>query len=155
MKLKSVNRNVFKEYEALRSEVEASKETIDKGNLLLENLKYKQSHLKREIKSCKSKRYPNIDRVESDMNARLAPSSFSDDMCDVRDSATRAMLADFEERKALNDKLAALMVEHAELGQSLLRKRKLIDDVPVFVQSRMQPVLAELRRGLEAGLPLE
>lgn len=152
MRLKHINRMIFSASEAKRAELEQQKESIDKGNLVLENLRYQQTHLKREIKQCKDTLFPQLSKLESVLETTLIPSVFCDDLQTKKEAAKALMNEEYHERLSAQQTLNQISSDHAEATQTLTKKRKIVDELPYSLSSTLEPSLSSIRKRLQQGI---
>ncbi len=135
MKLKSFNRQIYSNLEIQRKEVEAKKESISSLFLYLENLKYKQSYLRKQIKVCKDLSTPTLNAVEKDLDSSIGITKFIS-VEDLKQHHTQGL------QLLENEKLLRLDMQHnlTTLEQKLAtqiekvdKKRKFMDELPTRV----------------------
>ena len=148
MKLKHINRLTFAEYESNRQEVDQFKESIDKKHLLIENLLYMQTHLKRDIHLCKETLFLHLTRVEADLDQSLIKDECLEDLQLKKSEALALLRAEFKEREKLQKQLNVLTLQHNEANLKLEKKRKLIDDFPTLAAAALEGGLADLKKRL-------
>lgn len=152
IELKGINRSIFAEYESSRGQVEQFKESIDRGNLLLENLRYKQSHLKREIKQCRETVFTNLNKVEKELEQTLVPVEYVPDLASIKTNAFTVLSDELQQREALQAQVNALAVEQQELTARLQKKRKIIDDLPAALSTTLEANVKETTARLEMAV---
>ena len=152
MRLKHINRMIFSALEAKKAVLDQQKESIDRGNLVLENLRYQQTHLKREIKQCKDTSFPQLSKLEKVLEVTLIPSSYCDDLQAMKERAKTTMNEEYNERLAAQQMLNKLSSEHAEATQALAKKRKIVDELPSAISSALEVNLSSIRKRLQQGM---
>ena len=152
MRLKHINRMIFGALEAKKAELDQQKDSIDRGNLVLENLRYQQTHLRREIKQCKDTSFPQLSKLEKVLESTLIPSSYCDDLQLKKEKAKATMNEEYNERLLAQQSLNKLSSEHAEATQSLAKKRKIVDELPAALSATLEPNLSSVRKRLQQGI---
>ena len=152
VRLKHINRMIFSAVEAKKAELDQQKESIDRGNLVLENLRYQQTHLKREIKQCKDTSFPQLAKLEKVLESTLIPSNYSDDLQSKKEKAKAVMNEEYNERLLAQQTLNRLSSDHAVATQSLARKRKVVDELPSALSSTLELNLSSIRQKLQQGI---
>ena len=135
MKLKSLNRNIHTKLEFKKKEVETEKCKIDNLQLKLENLLYKQAHLKREIKSCKDAPTPMIAEIEKELNSRIGTVVFRPDLETVHNSTIESLQEERQSRIRAQSVLQDAKNAQQSAADQLEKKRKFLDEIPARVAS--------------------
>lgn len=148
MKLKSLNRLIYTSLETKRNEVELHKEKVDKLQLKLENLLYKQAYLGREVRECKDLQTKNLSKIESDINQTLSIKEFTNQLIEQHSNILNTLTIEREERKKKQNILEDLKLVQQENIDFLHKKRKCLEDINPKVQQIKSSTL-ELKKTLE------
>jgi hypothetical protein len=148
MKLKSSNRLIYTSLETKRNEVELHKEKVDKLQLKLENLLYKQAYLGREIRECKDLQTKNLSKIESDINQSLSIKEFTNQLSEQHSNAINTLTIEMEERKNKQNILEELKLVQQENIDLLDKKRKCLEDIHPNVQ-QIKTSTIEIKKTLD------
>lgn len=133
VKMKSCNRKIHQVLATKRSEVEAKKGRLESLQLKLENLLYKQAHLKREIKTCKDLSTPTLAEIEKEVNTTLGTTKYSENLKSVHDDTIQKLNDEMQSRIATQEELNAVTQRHQQSMDVLDKKRKFLEDMPVKI----------------------
>lgn len=128
--LRSLNRQQLLSLDAQTRVVETHKERIDKEQLRLENLLYRQNHLKREIMACKEIDTPELQRVENNLQSAVAMKEYSEDLPQLHNAALQHLQAEHAKRQSYQSLLSERRATLEDLTSQLAKKQKLLDELP-------------------------
>lgn len=132
IKLKHFNREIQQALEQKRKEVEKEKETVEMLKLKLENVLYKKAYLQREIRVLRDFTTPDLNAVEKEVGRLLAAVEFSaKSLSDIELEAKAVMHGEIIEREETSKKLEQLTAIKASKEETLDKKRKFLDDIPL------------------------
>jgi chromosome segregation ATPase len=135
IQIKALNRSIYSHLESQRKNLEEKRESVDKLLLFYENLKYKQSYLRRQIRVCKDLSTPILNDIESEINEKIGTTSF--ESLSQLEKMHRDAIETLENEKAIRremqDKLTHLETKHQTLAEKMDKKRKFLDELPARV----------------------
>lgn len=133
--MKSMNRNIYGNLESKRKEVDAKRENVDRLLLFYENLKYKQSYLRRQISVCKDLSTPQLNLIEKETNQIIAAREFNSisQLQSQHDNAIKILNEEAHQRKEMQSTVYHLEIKHHRALEQLDKKRKFLDDLPTRV----------------------
>lgn len=130
IKLKCYNRNVQVALEEQKREIDAKRLKVDNLQLNLENLRYKESYLLREIRSSRNVNTPNLNKVEKELNKKLGAHVYTDDMKSINEQTIVELQKEESTRIATNKLLDDMTQRNAIVVEKLSNKRKFLDELP-------------------------
>ena len=133
--LRSLNRQQLLSLDGQTHDVETHKERIDKEQLRLENLLYRQNHLKREIMACKEIDTPELQRVENDLQSSVTMKEYSDNLPQQHNAALQQLQAEHAKRQSYQSLLSERRATLEDLTSQLAKKQKLLDELPTKLTS--------------------
>lgn len=128
--MKSWSRKLHLILEETRQRVEAEKLNIEKLQLKLENLLYKQDYLEREIISCQSLSTTEVDNVAIELNDDLIKTEYSADLRIFHNRSVSKLRKEKIKRIETESVLQELKTKLNERTEVLEKKRKFLDDLP-------------------------
>lgn len=135
MRLKALNRQMHTSLEAKRKEVELQKEKVDRLQLTLENMLYKQTYLQREIRICKDLQTPNVAKIEEDLGRKVTSMTYSDSWAEQHDAALQTLNEEMEARKNIIGVRDSINATHQQYLDVLDKKRKFLDELPLKAEA--------------------
>ena len=135
MDLKSQNREVYSQLESKRKFVETKKENVDRLFLFYENLKYKQSYLRKQIRICQDLTTPALSLIESEISKEIVATSFvSDADLEARHLlGTQILESEHKTRGEMQGQVTVLEQKLQGVLEKVDKKRKFLDDLAVRV----------------------
>lgn len=130
IKVKRLNRAAQLSLEERRAEIDAKKSVVDRLQLDLENLRYKEAYLKREIRVCKDLPTPNLTAIENELGEALAMTVFSGSLHAANEKALKSLKDEQSARLATQDQLSKTQHQHENALARLDKKRKFLDELP-------------------------
>ncbi len=106
------------------------KNTVDKLQLNLENLMYKQSYLRKEIRNCQDLATPNLTEIEKEQGCQLGTTIHTNLLNEVHEQTIAALNAEKDARIAAQKSLVDLEEQCRAALERLDKKRKFVDDLP-------------------------
>ena len=119
--------------EAKRKDVELQKERVDRLNLVLENLLYKQAYLRREIRLCKDLSTPNLFDVEKETLQQLGATQYHENLQTHHEESLSTLELEMKERSNMEAQLKGLRQKHQAIIDKLDKKRKFLEELPTRV----------------------
>jgi len=135
MRLKALNRQIHTALETKRKEVETQKEKVDRLQLTLENMRYKQTYLLREIRVCKDLQTPQVDRIEADLERKVTSTTFSEHWAEQHEAALQTLQEEMESRKSVILTRDSVQATHKKHLDVLDKKRKFLDELPLKAET--------------------
>ncbi len=130
IKLKTLNRDLQIATDNKRKEIELKKNAVDKLQLNLENLLYKQSYLKRDIRTCKDIATPNLIEIEKELGTPLGTTEYTESLAVVHQKTLTALKQEKEARIATRRNLDEVTAKSKLALEQLDKKRKFVDELP-------------------------
>ena len=109
--------------------MEEQKLKVDQAHLRLENLKYIESHLNREIQSCRNLLTPSLNAVEIELQRKLAVERITDSFLSDHENALTSLRDEFLKRQEAQEALKMEKVKLLEVTETLERKRKSFEEL--------------------------
>jgi hypothetical protein len=133
--LKSRNREIYSQLESKRKFVETKKENVDRLFLFYENLKYKQSYLRKQIRICQDLTTPALTLIESEVGKEVVATTFvSDvDLTARHQLGTQILDSEYKTRNEMQGQLTVLEQKLQGVLEKVDKKRKFLDDLAVRV----------------------
>jgi len=133
--LKSRNREIYNQLENKRKFVETKKENVDRLFLFYENLKYKQSYLRKQIRICQDLTTPALTLIESEIGKEIVATTFvSDgDLTARHQLGTQILDSEYKTRNEMQGQLTVLEQKLQGVLEKVDKKRKFLDDLAVRV----------------------
>jgi len=133
--LKSRNREIYSQLESKRKIVETKKENVDRLFLFYENLKYKQSYLRKQIRICQDLTTPALTLIESEIGKEIVATTFvSDvDLTARHQLGTQILDSEYKTRNEMQGQLTVLEQKLQGVLEKVDKKRKFLDDLAVRV----------------------
>ena len=135
MELKAINRKIYSELDQKKKEVDMKRENVDRLLLFYENLKYKQSYLRRQIKICKDLSTPKLNSIEKDIDQVIGATTFStmEELQIQHDRAQELLEAEADKRKKMQSVQVDLQCKHQAIVEKVDKKRKFLEELPTRV----------------------
>lgn len=137
MYLKSALRSVYLASDAHRKEVDSAKEKVDKSNLALENLLYRQAYLRREIRTCKDLSTPNLsaieDEIKDELEEKLGAIEFREDLSSFHERSMTLLQKEMDQRESMQSILQSRKQKQQQSIEKLDKKRKFLEELPTRV----------------------
>lgn len=130
VQLKKMNRTVMNGLASKQAEVDNAKSIVDKAQLRLENLLYKQSYLLREIRMCKDFSTPQLEMVEKEIGQMIGARTYSADLSEVHKKSLAMLKSELLARKLDQEILTNKKSLSQTNTEKLNLKRKFMDDLP-------------------------
>ena len=161
LKLKSSNRDIFSQHEANTKLLEEKKEKVDKLLLFYENLKYKQSHLRRLIRLSKDLKTPSLTDIENELNTSIGVTEYRtmEDLQRTHEEALELLESELKQRVELEKSLKSLEKNYQTVVEKLDLKRKFLEELPTRMTvlkssaTEIQAQFAAVSRDLPAISP--
>lgn len=151
IKLKLLSRSAHLSFDERKKQLEQKKIAIDKLQLQLENLLYKQSYLKREINSCKDFYTPNLLEIEKELQAKLGTVTYTENLDIVNSETKELLMGELAHREALQRELDSLNSKNNEKLEIVEKKRKFLDEIPSRAET-VRTALEELDKQFVAQI---
>lgn len=135
MDLKSQNRELYSQLETKRKFVETKKENVDRLYLFYENLKYKQSYLRKQIRICQDLTTPSLAVIQAEIGQEIVATTFiSDEDLEARNQlGTQILDSEHKKRSEMQQQLTVLEQKLNGVLEKVDKKRKFLDELAVRV----------------------
>ena len=151
IRLKILNRAVHLKLDSQRKELESKKSNMDKFQLQLENLRYKEAYLSREIGECKNLLTPNLEEIEKELGKQLGTTVYSDKLEETSSSTTQQLTDEMKSRIVTQDDLQEIDRNCKKAIEALDTKRKFLDELPVKI-TKLKAETTQLRKAFSTVL---
>jgi chromosome segregation ATPase len=141
VRVKTLNREAQLNLDAERKELESKKGNLDQLRQQLENLRYKEAYLSREIKECKNLFVPNLADIEKENKISLGTTVFSDQLQAINSSTILELTDELNERIATQKSLRELEMKSKQIIEKVDRKRKFLDELPAKCEAIKESTL--------------
>lgn len=135
MKLKRMNRETHLSIASQTKVLDGKKSILDKLQLQLENLRYKEAHLTREIRDLKNLPTPNLSEIERELEQTLGTLVYSDNMEEINVNTSNMLQSEMSSRISALKARSDIEAANKQVGDILDKKRKFLDDLPVKMDS--------------------
>jgi len=130
-----MNREALLSLHAQRKEIDTKKINLDKLQLQLENLRYKEAHLSREIRDCKNLPTPSLAEVEAELARCLGTTQYSEKLSDINKEAKEQLTNEMYSRIKARQSLGDIETAAAAAVDKLDKKRKFLEDLPAKMEA--------------------
>ena len=141
--LKKNNRLKLQQLDAKQHAVDIRKGAVNKAQLRLENLLYKQAYLLREIRDYKDFNSIELNKIETELDVKIGMDAYSNDLSQLHKNSLSILKKELQQRKLNRKQLLELEKKKEVLGTELNSKRKRLETFPEKV-SKMKTLAAEL-----------
>lgn len=143
MTLKKTNRLKLQQLEAKQHSIDNRKDAVNKAQLRLENLLYKQAYLLREIRDYKDFNSTELNKIESEIGVKIGMDEYSSDLSQLHKESLAVLKKELQQRKLHRKELLELEKKKESLSNEVNSKRKRLESFPEKV-SKMKTLAAEL-----------
>ena len=135
MAIKKMNTSLAERLQKSRELREDAKNTLDRLKLKAANREYKREHLLRDIQGCKALLTPLLNKVEVDMDTKLAVTEYSENLEDLHSEALGAMDKEIKSRDLQMEKYERLNNTYEASYTRYDKKRKFLEqDAPSHLE---------------------
>jgi hypothetical protein len=131
IKLKSLNRGIQLALDERRKEVELKRARVDSLQLTLENLRYRESYLQKDIASSKSLVTPHLTQIEKELQQPLGTLIYTENIKEVNDETIETLKNEQRVRIDTLQKLEETTKNNSTAEDIFDKKRKFMDDLPL------------------------
>ena len=133
IELKTLARYIHLKVEERKKVSDQKRNIVDKLQLSLENLQYKEAFLRREIRTCRDLTTPCLNEIETELNMQLGATIYHEDIEATNENTMALLKKEKEDRKLDLNRLEELNNESKKKLEQLDRKRKFLDELPTKI----------------------
>jgi hypothetical protein len=128
--LKKLNRTKLLQLDEKQHSVDTLKDRVNKSQLKLENLLYKQAYLLREINDFKDYNSTELNKIETELEMKIGMDEYSSDLVQLHKNSLSILKKELQLRKLKRSELQDLEKKKESLSDELNSKRKRLESFP-------------------------
>lgn len=153
-RLKILNRDLHLDIDSQRKDLNNRKVSLEKLQLLYENLLYEKSYLMRQIEETQDLSTPNLDEIASERGHRVEILTYHDNLPELEKQSLNELQQEMDERIATQKVLDELEEKSKNLTEVLDKKRRFMDELPKKI-AHIRSTTMDLSRQFVDVLPAE